>query len=181
MVKRLLLMVLVVVCCCGLARAENGLTIWGLTSSDAAGNDAAMSARVGYQYEFVEAFAGSTWHPNFDPDTGDISPPQVFSLGALAHMADLVDPNNPLPWIPPLLLTVLPEKMVLEPYFGYQGTINIDQDAGFTGAIVGVQAKLDPASKSSVIAEIDYDNNFIDLGMVPDNQWTLKLGFRFQF
>ena len=166
--------------CMGTAAQANGVTLWGLTEHDW-NSENAITGRVGYQYDFIEGFIGSTWRPNYNVETGEIKPPQVFSLGALVHMRDLLDPNNPLPWIPPVLLTFLPESMVAQPYFGGQGSWTpANEDAGFYGAIVGIQTKTSEESKASFITEFNYNNNFKNLSVVPD-QWRLNLGFRFLF
>ena len=110
-----------------------------------------------------------------------MKPPQVMSLGALVHMRDLLDANNPLPWIPDLLLTIIPEEMVAQPYFGGQGTWNfVDTDSGFYGFIVGIQSKIAIESKSSFITELVRNQNFNELTTVKDG-WRLNLGFRFLF
>jgi len=172
-----LLMLFVATICKG-----NGFTIWGLTEQDISGSQNAMSVRIGYQYESIEAFLGSTWRPNYDTDTGEIEPPQVFSLGTVIHWKDLIDPDNPLPFIPDLLLKLIPENMVAQPYFGGQATFNLfEHDAGFYGAIIGLQCKTDIKNKSAFIVELDYNDNFKDLSAVPDNKFRLNMGFRFLF
>ena len=64
----------------GAAKAD-GLTVWGLTEQDLGSTQNAITARVGYQYEFIEAFIGSTWRPDYDVETGELKPPQVLSFG----------------------------------------------------------------------------------------------------
>uniref|UniRef100_A0A6M3KM06 Uncharacterized protein n=1 Tax=viral metagenome TaxID=1070528 RepID=A0A6M3KM06_9ZZZZ len=158
----------------------NGMTIWGLTEQDL-NSQVAITGRVGYQYDFIEGFVGSTWRPQYEVGTNELKPPQVLSFGAVIHMRDLVDPNNPLPWIPDLLLSILPESMVAQPYFGGQGTWNLfDEDCGFYGAIIGIQSKTNADSKASFITELNYNQNFKDLEAVPD-EWRLNMGFRFMF
>jgi len=177
--KKVLLAILIMLALCGAVRA-NGLTVWGLTEDTVAADNTSVTGRVGYQYDFIEAFLGSTWRPEYDAE-GQLSPPQVFSLGALVYTQDLIDPNSSIPWLPPFLLTFLNEDMVAQPYFGYQGTVSLDNDAGFTGAIVGILTKTKADSKASMVFELGYNNNFLDLGMVPDNEWVLSVGFRFGF
>jgi hypothetical protein len=180
MKKLIIIAVGLIALCMGTMVKANGITVWGLTEQDLNSQNA-ITARVGYQYDFVEGFLGSTWRPNYDVDTGEVKPPQVLSLGALVHMRDLLDPNNPLPWIPQALLTFLPEEMVAQPYFGGQGTWNLgSENAGFYGAIIGIQTKTKEDAKASFITEFDYNTNFKDLSVVPD-QWRLNLGFRFLF
>ena len=164
---------------CGMVRA-NGFTVWGLTENKVGLEDNGITGRVGYQYDFIEGFLGSTWRPTYDAE-GDIDPPQVFSLGVIAHMADVIDANSVIPWLPELLLTFINEEMVAQPYFGFQGSFNLDQDAGFTGALVGIQTKTTADSKAAMVFEFAYNNNFLDLGAVADNEFVLNIGFRFGF
>jgi hypothetical protein len=181
--KRVILAMVVMLALCGAGLNSvraNGLTVWGMTEQDAGSTQNALTGRVGYQYDFVEAFLGSTWRPEYDAE-GKLDPPQVFSLGALVHTQDLIDPNSTIPWIPAFLLTFLNDDMVAQPYFGYQGTFNIDSDAGFTGGVVGLLTKTKAESKSALVFELNYNNNFLDLGAVPDNEWVLNIGFRFLF
>jgi len=178
--KVLLIAALLISLMSGTVRAD-GITIWGLTEQDFNSQNA-ITGRAGYQYDFIEGFVGSTWRPRYEVDTGEMKPPQVISLGTIVHMRDLIDPNNPLPWVPEILLGILPEKMVMQPYFGGQDTWNFgDEDAGFYGAIIGIQSKTEPVSKSSFIAEFDYNEFFKDLSAVPSDKFKLNLGFRFMF
>jgi len=165
----------------GSAARANGLTLWGLTEQDLGSTQRAISARAGYQYGFIEPFIGSTWRPDYDVKAGQVKPPQVLSFGTLIHARDLLDPNNPLPWIPDLLLTFIPEDFVAQPYLGAQGTWNFfDKDAGFYGPIVGILAKTQAESKASFVAEAQWNKNFDDLNALPD-KFRLNLGFRFYF
>uniref|UniRef100_A0A6M3JET2 Outer membrane protein beta-barrel domain-containing protein n=2 Tax=viral metagenome TaxID=1070528 RepID=A0A6M3JET2_9ZZZZ len=177
--KKVLLAIVVMLALCGVVKAD-GFTVWGLTENKVGLEDNGITGRVGYQYDFIEAILGSTWRPDYDAE-GDISPPQVFSLGVIAHMADVIDANNPIPWVPEFLLTFINDEMVAQPYFGFQGSFNIDSDAGFTGAIVGIQTKTKAENKSAMVFELAYNNNFLDLKAVPDNEIVFSFGFRFGF
>ena len=75
-----------------------GLTIWGLTEQMTSVNsDNAIVGRVGYDLSVgngggLEPFIGSVWRPRDEA-------PQVITLGAIQHMPDLIDPNNPIPYL----------------------------------------------------------------------------------
>jgi hypothetical protein len=96
-------------------------------------------------------------------------------------MRDILDPNNPLPWIPGLLLALIPEEMVVQPYFGAEAGFNLfEDDAGFYSGIVGLLCKTDADNKSAIVIEGNYAKNFKDLSAVPE-EIRLKLGLRFYF
>ena len=157
-------------------------TIWGMTSQDVDSRNVALTGRVGAKYGYVQGFIGSTWRPNYDADTGEVDPPHVMSLGTITHMRDLLDPNNPLPWIPDALLAMLPEKMVARPYIGGQGTWNLlDSDGGFYGPIIGIESKMSEDSKASAITEFQFNRYTDDMSALDDNEWSLNMGFLFEF
>jgi len=162
---------------CSSIRA-NGWTAWGLIEQEP---QRAVTARVGYQFFNIEPFVGSTWRPDYNVEAGEIKPPQVLSIGCFYHFQDLLDPNDPLPWISPLLLTFIPEEFVAQPYFGPQCTWNfIDKDAGFYGVAIGLQMKANPEDDNAcLVAEIAYNDNFGDLSAVEE-EVRLHLGFRFK-
>lgn len=161
--------------------SADGVTFWALTEKDVDSTQNAIIGRLGYQKDFLEGFIGSTWRPHYKVEEGEIAPPQVFSLGGIVHLRDLLDPNNPLPWIPDLLLTLIPEKMVAQPYFGLEASFNFfESDAGFYGGIVGLLCKADPNSKSTLVIEAGYADYFKDLAAV-DDEFQLRLGLRFYF
>lgn len=117
-----------------------------------------------------------------ETSTYSVEPPQVFCLGLLRHTNDLIDPNSPVPWIPDILLTILPEDLVAVPYAGAQVTVGLfDTDAGFYGGIVGLLCKTNPESKSSLVLEAQYNKMYDDLAIVPDDEVRLNVGFRFYF
>lgn len=175
------IVVLVMVLLISLPCWADGLTVWGLTEQDISSNQNAISARVGYQFGSIEAFMGSTWRPDYDVETEEISPPQIISAGAVYHLDDILDANSPIPWIPELLLTFIPEEWLATPYAGAQASFNFfDRDAGFYGGVVGILMKTQPDSTSAFVAEAVFNENFYDLNAVPD-EFRLNLGFRFYF
>ena len=179
--KRAILTIIAVLCLTASVQAEIGVTLWGLTEQDFGGANA-ITGRIGYQLGNIEAFVGSTWAPKYKEGTREMEPPQVFSVGALYHYVDLLDVNSPMPWIPDVLLMVIPEDVVIQPYFGVQGTYNIvDTDAGFFGEIVGLQLKAKAEDKSSFIIEAQYNNAFNDLAGRNENQLVMYAGARFLF
>lgn len=178
--KTALTTVALVLLCGGIVQA-NGLTLWGLTEQDLDSTQNALIGRIGYQVDFIEGFIGSTWRPHYKVEPGELAPPQVFSLGGIVHARDLLDPNNPLPWVPELLLSLIPEDMVAQPYFGIEAGWNLfETDAGFYGGMVGLLCKSSQESKAAVVIEGGYAKTFKDLAAVPE-EWRLKLGLRFYF
>jgi hypothetical protein len=166
---------------CGMERSSGSgeIALWGLVEQTTAGTNA-VTGRVGYRLGWIEPFLGSTWRPGYDAG-GGVQPPQVISLGVLVYAPDLLDPNAPVPWLPDLLLRLLPQRMVARPYIGSQGSYNlIDSDAGFYGGILGLEAKLDPDARMALIVEGIYNNYFDDLGAVPE-LWRVNIGFRVGF
>lgn len=178
--KRILLAIAIVV----LAAAPAwplGFTLWGLGEQDFDSRNSAIQGRIGYQFGRVEPFIGSTWRPNFDTKPGEVRPPQVFSFGALFHWPDLIDPDSPLPWISPALLTFLPEGLVAEPYFGGHVTFDFTgNDGSFSALLIGLKCKADPKSLSAIIVEAEYANAYGDLSAVP-NEFRMNFGWRFYF
>lgn len=171
-----LVMLIVLLVAVGTMASDNGITIWGLTNQDAD----SVIVRIGYEQDNIEGFIGSSWWPNYDVETGDIQPPQVLILGALYHFQDLLDPNNPLPIIPDILIAFVPKGTLAQPYIGGQGTFNfIDKDAGFYGGLVGLLVKANKDSKVAIVVEAAYQDNFIELSAV-DN-FKINLGLRFKF
>jgi len=180
--RKLIAILIMMLLCCGVALAENGVTLWGLGQESFDWTQSSITGRIGYEFANpgIECFLGSTWWPNYKTDEGEMEPPQVYSVGAVYYWIDLVDPNNPIPWIPPLLLKVIPEKFVAQPYLGGQCSLNIDEDAGYLGAVIGLSMKARPDDKTSLIAEAQFNNMFKDLVAIPD-EWRLNLGFRILF
>lgn len=163
-------------------RADEGFTIWQLSERrfDA---DSALIGRIGYQKDFVEPFIGTSWIPKQDSETGNIDPPQMVSLGTIVHFPDLIDPNAPVPFIPPLLLSFIPPDWIATPYIGWQGTWNFaDDDAGYQGGMVGLLAKTKPDSNVAIVIEAIYNNYFgVVAPLNSDDEWVLALGFRIGF
>ena len=157
-----------------------GFTVWGLTEQATSVNsDNSLTGRVGYYLGSdnggLELFVGSIWRVNDKA-------PQVMTLGAVQHMADLLDPNGPIPFIPDLLLPIINENVSIRPYIGGRFTINfIDRDSGLFGGIAGIAVKLSPEANSELVFEGSYDNTFGDLNSVPDNKFKAYMGFRIPF
>ena len=157
-----------------------GITIWGLTEQlTTVEDDNSLSARVGYMLGIeesgLEPFIGSVWRPRDDY-------PQVITVGAVQHLPDLVDPNNPIPYIPAIFLKILNEDTTIRPYIGAQCSINlIDKDAGFIGVIAGVSVKLEEKATSELVFELGYDDTFNDLAGIVDNELKGYMGFRIPF
>jgi hypothetical protein len=167
---------MIVLLLCSVTMAEDGISIWGLTTQDAD----ALKVRVGYEKDNIEGFIGSQWWPGVDVVTGEVKPPQVITLGALYHFSDLLDPNNPLPFIPDILMAFMPPGTVAEPYVGGQATFNLfDKDAGLYAALAGLLIKAQPDSKVAIVAEAEYGVNFAQLSVLPE--FKVNLGFRYKF
>ena len=177
--KRLMAILLAVLFIASAAQAA-GLTVWGLTEQlSSVEADNSLTARVGYflgtDRGGLEPFIGSIWRPRDDS-------PQVVVFGAVQHMPDLIDPNNPIPFIPEMLLKVITEDVSIRPYIGGQFSVNLaDRDAGFYGMIAGITLKLEPKAKSELVFEASYDNTFGDLAGVEDNELKGYMGFRIPF
>jgi hypothetical protein len=163
---------------------ETALTTSVLTEQNLSQGGNAVIVRGGVQAGHVEGFIGSTWHPGFDTETGDISPPQLFSAGALYHWENLIDPNNPVPWIPPILKTItnslgLPDARAV-PYLGGQASLNIDEDAGLVSFLTGLEIKAQPDDFSSIVLEAAFNKWSYDAAVLPDD-WKLNMGFKIRF
>jgi len=157
-----------------------GVTAWGLTEQDIGSRNKALQGRIGYRIGLVEPFVGSTWRPNFDAD-GALAPPQLLSLGTVYHGPDLIDPNSSIPWIPDIMLALLPADYQARPYFGGQFSINfIDKDSGFYAPLVGLLCKFDPDKPSALVIEAAYNENFGAASAVPDEA-RLSIGWYFHF
>jgi hypothetical protein len=158
-----------------------GLTIWGMTEQVTSVNsDNALTMRLGYDLSLsdkggLEPFVGFTWFPRDDY-------PEVMSLGAVQHMADILDPNSNLPFLPDLLLLVITEDAVLRPYIGGQFTINfMDRDSGFFELIAGLDAMLQPDANSSMVFETSYGSMFGELSERADYEFIGRIAFKIPF
>ncbi len=175
--KKLIATLIIALCLCGSVQAA-GLTLWTLTDQlTSIDEDNSISGRVGYSFASdnggLEIYVGSTWYKTD-------ATPQVMSLGIVEHLPDLIDPNNPLPWIPGLLTAIVNEEVVMAPYVGIQGTFQfVDEDAGLFGVMAGVKIKVTPKSASEWIVEGRYINPFGDLYGV--NKAQLSVGLRIPF
>lgn len=159
--------------------AFGGWSAWGLAEQDIDSRNNGVEARVGYRAGQLEAFLGSSWWPRYDSDA-DLDPPQVLSVGALYHARDLLDRDNPLPWIPDILLALLPEDMKARPYSGGQVTFDFSgKDQGYSAAQVGLSAFLADDSRNCFVVEGAWRNNYGQLSGFG-NDFVVKLGFCFR-
>ena len=173
-------LILAMLCCLILTPFVSGagITFWSVTDQLIdIDESASVAGRIGYYTGGaeggVEFFVGSTWHP-------DTRSPQVMSFGILEHLPDLIDPQNPLPFIPKVLLTLINEEVELRPYAGLEATFNfIDEDAGFYGPMVGLLGKLTPKSKIETGAEACYFKGFGDLEDVDEFQLRIVMRILF--
>lgn len=148
---------------------EQGLTLWGLGSSE----DHSIEARIGYQYSFLEAGLLSRYYP-FDPK------PQVFGGYLFGIAPEPATVPNPVPQI----LFFLPDIVEAYPYAG--GIVGIDcldddDDRSFAGWIAGVLVPID--EHVSLVGEyqmIDFTDGFSDsVGL--DNDHIVTIGLRIKF
>lgn len=178
-IKKWILAITLVLCLPMIAHAA-GLTVSVLTEQAMSVNsDNALTARVGYylgsENGGLEPFIGCVWFPREDT-------PQVITLGAIQHMADMLDLDSTIPVLPKLLLSIITEQAVMRPYFGAQCTINlIDRDVGFIEAIAGFSIKLTPEAKSTTIFETGYGSMFGDLSGRDDYELVTRIGFQIPF
>ncbi len=175
--KKLITLIIITLCLTSAVQAA-GLTIWTLTNQIASVDESnSIAGRVGYYFGSdnggLEIFIGSTWHPRSGV-------PQVVSGGLVEHLPDLIDPDNPTPWISDVLLAFIDEKAVARPYIGIEGTFNfLEKDVGYYGGMVGIAAKVTPKAMTEWVAEAGLIEPFGDWEGV--REFRLKLGIRFPF
>jgi len=173
--KRAILSILMVMLMTASVQAA-GLTFWGLTE----GATREYNARVGYMLGNevrggLELFAGTSVFPND-------STPSTLKLGAVQHLADILDPNNSIPFIPGAFKVLFSGDITARPYFGAEATITfINEDAGSYAVLLGAKIKFTEEDPSEWIAETGYGNTFSDLNEVPDNELFLRMGVRIPF
>jgi hypothetical protein len=187
--------VLIVLCLCLVAQAKDrDLTFWGLTERNV-DNESSYIGRIGYELDdfllkepnnIIEPFIGTQWEPTQNTEAGVLNPPDTLLVGCLYHIGNLLDPNNPLPWISDTLLIVLSEDDKATPYIGGQGSWNfVDDDGAFYGGIVGLLVQPKQTNEKIVcnyVFELDYDNFFHDLGTIKDDdEFTFYIGLRAKF
>jgi len=177
MIKRTLLLI-ALVCLMTASVQAAGLTLWSVADQIVdVDESASISGRLGYYFGSseggLEIFTGSTWHP-------ESKAPQVLSIGIIEHLPDLIDPNNPLPWLPDLLLAFINEDVEARPYAGLEGTFNfIEEDVGYYGGVVGVLAKLTPKSQIEYGLEGSYKEGFGELEGLNKTQLNLVIRIPF--
>ena len=151
----------------------DGVSIWAL-SEDGSQKDASVTGRIGYEVDSIEPFIGFTARPETDF-------PQLWSLGVIYHLPDLVEEDSPIPWLPEILLTFVNGDVIARPYIGGQASWNVmEEDAGFSGALMGLTIKTTDASPMSFVAEVQKNSTFGDLGNVSGD-YRLSLGVRYLF
>jgi len=179
MIKRFLL---VIAMCCiivmpSVTRAA-GFTLWSVTDQIVeVDNSKLVAGRIGYDFsienEGLEIFVGSSWNLRYDK-------PQTMSLGIINHLPDLIDPNNPLPFIPGFLLTFVNQDIEVCPYLGLEGSFNfIDRDSGFYALLIGALAKVTPKSQIEYGLEGAYTQGFNELEGTDEYQLRLLARIRF--
>jgi len=161
------------------AKAEAaGLTLWSVTDQIVeVDNSKLVAGRIGYDFsienEGLEIFVGSSWNLRYDK-------PQTMSLGIINHLPDLIDPNNPLPFIPGFLLTFVNQDIEVCPYLGLEGSFNfIDRDSGFYALLIGALAKVTPKSQIEYGLEGAYTQGFNELEGTDEYQLRLLARIRF--
>ena len=161
------------------AKAEAaGLTLWSVTDQIVeVDNSKLVAGRIGYDFsienEGLEIFVGSSWNLRYDK-------PQTMSLGVINHLPDLIDPENPLPFIPDFLLTFVNQEIEVCPYLGLEGSFNfIDRDSGFYALLIGALAKVTPKSQIEYGLEGAYTQGFNELEGTDEYQLRLLARIRF--
>ena len=179
----------------GFAQAKDfDLTFWGLTEKNV-DDESSYIGRIGFELDdfllkepnnIIEPFIGTQWEPLQDTEAGELNPPDTLLVGCLYHIGNLIDPNNPLPWISDTLLIVLSEDDEATPYIGGQGSWNfVDDDGAFYGGIVGLLVKPRQSNEKIVcnyVFELDYNNFFDDLESIKDDdEFTFYIGLRLKY
>ena len=161
------------------AKAEAaGLTLWSVTDQIVEVDNSKMVAgRIGWDFsienEGLEVFVGSSWNLRYEK-------PQTMSLGVINHLPDLIDPENPLPFIPDFLLTFVNQEIEVCPYLGLEGSFNfIDRDSGFYALLIGALAKVTPKSQIEYGLEGAYTQGFNELEGTDEYQLRLLARIRF--
>ena len=115
--KRIMLSIVLLLFMVAGARANGGLTLWGITGD---GADHAITARVGWTVDKVEAGACVSWftaEPEWGPE------PDVYGAYGIFHVNEFVDFDDPSPnslwedWL---------HRLVGRPYIGLEGLIPCD-------------------------------------------------------
>ena len=179
--KKVMVTIVVMLLCCGIlwpgiARAgEVSLTILGTESFD--WTQASVTGRLGYVHQdCLEPFVGVVCWPNFKVNEaeGEKKIDYAFAAGVAYHWIDLVDPENPLPWIPDILLTMIPENFEARPYIC--GQCLFKKDEGALGGIIGLRCKPNPEDTVCIKFEVQGHNTFRDLAAMPEDL-TFYFGF----
>lgn len=180
MIKRLFTIALLIIAnICTIARPAD-LTVSMMTEQAmSVDSDNAITARIGYylgnENGGLEPFIGCVWFPKEET-------PQVITIGVIQYLGDVLEDDSIVPILPELLLAVITEDAVINPYFGALCTINLlDQDAGLIEAIFGVNIKLTPDANSLLVFETGYGSMFGDLSGRDDHEFVTRLGFRIPF
>lgn len=147
--KTLLTMLCLSLCLLQSVQAEdvnNGLTLTGLAQQ----NESAFNIRASYRIGLLEPFIGSELRLDSDPE--------VFNAGCLIHSGDIIDANDGIPWLSPMLTSVLNDKLVMTAYTGFHTTVNFNNKGSYYGSIIGGEIKDKADSPLSLIGEIHFDD-----------------------
>ena len=178
-------------CSCIQGSEDEGFRFWGLNEKSF-DSESTVIGRIGYEMDdfflrepnnSVEVFVGTTWIPEMNGEEGKVDPPTTMSLGVIYHFSDLIDANNPLPWIDDALLSVIPEEVSARPYIGGQGTFTfVDDDGGLYSGMIGVLAKVKEDAAWDMVFELTYNNLIYELATVPyDDEFVMSAGIRIGF
>jgi hypothetical protein len=174
--KKLLILTMILLCSSIAQAGEVTVTVLGNESID--WTQASILGRVGYLHQdTLEVYGGAVWWPNFKVDEDEEEPDYAFCTGVLYHWMDVLDPNNPIPFIPETLLKIIPEQMVARPYIGGQVLFKND---GAIGGVVGLTCKAKPGDNVSLKIEGQGHNTFRDLAAIPEDL-KLYIGFEVRY
>jgi len=184
MIKRLLLSIMLVVIMTLSAQAI-GPTVSFMTEQLVSVDEGnSLSVELGYFLGVdsgLEPYIGTVWWPRWDEDN-NIEPPSVVIVGVRNHFKDIVDPNSAIPFIPPMLLTLLNEDVEIKPYLMASTTINfIDKDDGVMALGTGILVRTSPDSNSALRFELRWNDTFGQLSTVPDNRFDAYMGIYIPF
>lgn len=196
------IVVLIILCLSIVAQADpneivfsqvDRMTFWGLTEK-VGSEESSYIGRVGYTFKdfifrdpnnIIEPFIGTRWEPAQETETGNMNPPDTLTIGCMYHFGNLLDKDNPLPFISNTLLLVLNEDDRATPYIGGRGTWNfIDDDGSFYGGNVGLLVNTEQKENfaMSYVFELDYDNFFKDLTSIKDDdEYVFYIGLRLEY
>ena len=176
--KKVFVVLIVLVCASlGFARAgepnapsQDGIAVSLMTQTN---GPSTFNARISYRIGLLAPFIGTEIRLRDKPDT--------FDFGTKVFSPDIVEPNA-IPILSDLLLPVLNESLVLQGYAGFHSTINVTNKGSYYGSLAGIEAKDNPASPLSVIAELQLNNigSNSDLEEEKINDKPVLVGLKYQ-